>query len=346
MTIIIACTITIALVLMTFSLLSIISIFDNIDGMTQNSLKEKTKNKQYFSYIQFFPVNYSESSIQDKVNIVQLLSNYIEQRIHNAQSTLMISAQDKSVRDNLSAGLISEKFMGIPENADISKRQIAKTILELDDDFGSVYFTTPNGNVYLGEPFSQQMQLQKLNYAEREWYKGVTNLINYKKDYNSSETAAAAGTVKIPSKNIYTSGIFISASIHTPAIAIATPVYKDDGNDDSFDINNDNKDLIGYWVGILNLNDIVKSVKGLMLKDNERVVIFDHNGTIVADSKHDYYENSTELRYFDLDKIGTVLMGEKRVIIENNTNHYSPSLSIYYPAYTGSHYWGIVYIIS
>ena len=59
--------------------------------------------------------------------------------------------------------------------------------------------------------------------------------------------------------------------------------------------NNNYDELIGYWVGILNLKDIIKSIKNLNLKDNERIVIFDQNGTIVTDSKNDYYKNSTEL---------------------------------------------------
>ncbi|HJU59217.1 MAG TPA: hypothetical protein VJ583_05675 [Nitrososphaeraceae archaeon] len=36
------------------------------------------------------------------------------------------------------SNLISEEFMGIPENADTLKREIAKAILELDDNFGSI----------------------------------------------------------------------------------------------------------------------------------------------------------------------------------------------------------------
>jgi hypothetical protein len=86
---------------------------------------------------------------------------------------------------------------------------MAKRILQLDDDFGSVYFTTPKADIYLGEPFSQQKQLQRLNYADREWYKGITNIINNNTGYNLTTAATT---------NIYTSGIFISASIHTPAI--------------------------------------------------------------------------------------------------------------------------------
>ena len=54
------------------------------------------------------------------------MSHYIESRIHNAQSILLISSQDESVRNNSSANLISEEFMGIPENEDILKSEMAK----------------------------------------------------------------------------------------------------------------------------------------------------------------------------------------------------------------------------
>jgi hypothetical protein len=87
--------------------------------------------------------------------------------------------------------------MGIPGNLDLQKRKIAQDILTKDRDFGSVYFTMPNGNVYIGEPFSNQKQLPRLNYADRDWYKGVTAL-----------------------NNNYISSVFVSASIHAPAIAV------------------------------------------------------------------------------------------------------------------------------
>jgi hypothetical protein len=241
------------------------------------------------------------------------LSNYIESRIQNAQSVLLISSQDETVSDNSSANLISEEFMGIPENADILKREMAKRILELDKDFGSIYFATPKADIYLGEPFSQQKQLQRLNYADREWYKGITNFINNNREHNLTITKTT---------NIYTSGIFISASIHTPAISIATPVYKKFDTNYSSNNSNNYEELIGYWVGIINLQDIIKNVKNLNLKDNERIVIFDQNGTIVTDSKNDYYENSTELKYFEyLDKVSNVLNGEKGVKAKNDNNN-------------------------
>ncbi|MGZ5547448.1 MAG: hypothetical protein ACXWFZ_05800 [Nitrososphaeraceae archaeon] len=110
--------------------------------------------------------------------------------------------------------------------------------------------------------------------------------------------------------------------------------------------NNNYDELIGYWVGILNLENIIKSIKNLNLKDNERIVILDQNGTIVTDSKNDYYKNSTELKYFEyLDKMSNVLDGEKGVKVQNNNNNDNlPTLLVYYPIDIGSHYWGVNYM--
>jgi len=126
----------------------------------QYNLENQINNKSPYSSLQFpLSYNYSKNIIQDKINIVHLLSHYIESKIHNAQSILLISSQDESVRNNSSANLINEEFMGIPENADILKREMAKRILQLDDDFGSVYFTTAKADIILKTHF-----LNKSNY--------------------------------------------------------------------------------------------------------------------------------------------------------------------------------------
>ena len=51
--------------------------------------------------------------------------------------------------------------------------------------------------------------------------------------------------------------------------------------------------------------------------------------------------------YFEyLDKVSNVLNGEIGIKVENNNNNDNlPTFIIYYPINTGSHYWGIVYMI-
>ena len=78
------------------------------------------------------------------------------------------------------------------------------------------------------EPYSAQEQLPRLNFADRDWYKGVIKI---------NET--------------YVSSVFFSASSRAPATAIALPVYQDDSN----------IKLMGYWVGIVNIGPLWKTIK-------------------------------------------------------------------------------------
>jgi hypothetical protein len=71
----------------------------------------------------------------------------------------------------------------------------------------------------------------------------------------------------------------MSASIRTPAIAIATPVYALQDNNTS---KTTDKVISGYWVGILDLSSIQESIKNLSLTNNERIIVVDHNGTAIV----------------------------------------------------------------
>ena len=149
----------------------------------------------------------SSSSNQNPVttaaqhNVVKLLSDMVSNRLHDAVNLLEITSKDPIIQNVTFANFITKKYMGIPSNIDMEKRRIAQDILARDKDIRNIYFLIPNADVYFGEPFSYQQQLPKLNYADRDWYKGVT-----------------------ATNSTYISAIFMSASIHAPAIAIATPV--------------------------------------------------------------------------------------------------------------------------
>lgn len=91
--------------------------------------------------------------------------------------------------------------MGIPQDLDLQKRSIARSTLQQDKDIANIFFLTPKGDIYIGEPYSDQQQLPRLNYADRDWYMGVTK-----------------------TNDTYVSAVFLPAAIHVPAIAIAIAV--------------------------------------------------------------------------------------------------------------------------
>jgi hypothetical protein len=99
-------------------------------------------------------------------NIVKLLADMVRNKLHDAVNLLEITSKDPLVQNVSFANFISKKDMGIPANVDLPKRGVAQDILTRDKDFGNVYFLTPTGDVYFGEPFSDQKQLPRLNYAD------------------------------------------------------------------------------------------------------------------------------------------------------------------------------------
>jgi hypothetical protein len=137
----------------------------------------------------------------------------------------------------------------------LDKRNLGKDTLQRNKDLASVFFVLPNGDIYMGEPFNDQQRLPRINFADREWYKGV-----------------------IQSNQTYLSSIFLSASINAPALAIAVPIYSTVS-----ELNNQTGSITlnGYWVGIIDL----RSFESLSLHTKDQFVLIDRNGTELLDTK-------------------------------------------------------------
>jgi hypothetical protein len=263
--------------------------------------------------------------LQSKINMVKLLADMVENRLHQASVLLEITSVDPVVQKTPFAYSISRVYMGIPGNLDLQKRKIAQDILSKDRDFGSIYFTMPNGNIYIGEPFSNQKQLPRLNYADRDWYKGVTAL-----------------------NNTYISYVFVSASIHAPATAIAVPVYNTGAAVEGSNNNNTGSTIIsplsGYWVGILDLRSIDEILKKLNFAQNERILVVDDNGTAIVDS----YGNNIQNKNTTTGIKPLVQMKEFKNILNGNVasrieiNNGIKMFVMYEPFKVGTHRWGII----
>jgi len=266
--------------------------------------------------------------LQSKINMVKLLADMVENRLHGAFVLLEITSVDPVVQKTPFAYSISKVYMGIPGNLDLQKRRIAQDILSKDRDFGSVYFTMPNGNIYIGEPFSNQKQLPRLNYADRDWYKGVTAL-----------------------NNTYIISVFVSASIHAPATVIAVPVYNT-GAAVGGSNNNSNtgsairSPLSGYWVGVLDLRSIDEILKKLNFAQNERILVVDDNGTAIVDSYGNNIQNRNTTTIMAIKPL--LQMKEFKNILNGNVTSRIEIINgiktfvMYEPFKVGTHRWGII----
>ena len=217
----------------------------------------------------------------DKFVILNLFADLLESKIFRAVDILEISSRDETLKEVYFLKNVSSDYNGIHSTLDLDKRNLAKDILQRNTDIASIFFVLPNGDIYLGEPYSDQEQLPRINFADREWYKGV-----------------------VKNNQTYVSSIFMSASINAPAIAIAVPVYSPTGNLDS---QVDSSSLRGYWVGIINLKSLADLLDSLSLANQDQFILIDHNGTEFLDNKKSRigpaysssHENDSSLRSSD-----------------------------------------------
>ena len=247
-------------------------------------------------------LNSTTQDLQDKTNQTKILASIFETRIDKITHLLETTSTYPSVRNISYANLIGTEFMGIPEASDIEKRNTAEYLLKNEPVLGGVYFTLPNGDVYLGEPYSAQKQLPRLNFADRDWYKGVSK---------TNET--------------YISSVFLSASTRAPATAIAVPVYQD----------NSKIKLVGYWVGIINIGPLWKTIKDHFLTADQDLNIVDHEGTEMFNSGKFNYTDIRSAPSFKENGNVTVIDSAAIKILEGDI------IAISYPMRIHSHVWTV-----
>ncbi len=242
--------------------------------------------------------------IVTKINIAKLISSVLEIKFSEKIKTLELEGALPSVQNVPYANYINASIKGIPSNVDLEKRQSAQLILTYDKDFSTVFFAMPNGDIYLLEPYSAQKSLKVQNFAFRDWYKGA-----------------------VASHQIYVSEAYFSQATNNKTIAIAEPIYSNNGT------------LKGLWAGLIDLNSLEKDISNLDLSHNRRIIITDHNAHAIIDT--DLIQNNKNFAtYSSLETVRSALDGKSGSII--NVVNGTKMFSIYVPAKIGSHTWAVV----
>ena len=251
--------------------------------------------------------NSTIQDVRDRTSQTKLLADIFATRIDKITDLLETSSRRSAVRNISYANLVGTEFMGISESSDIDKRNVAKDLMQKDPILGGIYFTLPNGNVYLGEPYSAQVQLPRLNFEDRDWYKGVSKI-----------------------NDTYISSVFISASTHAPATAIALPVYQDDRK----------IMLLGYWVGIINIKPLWEKIKDDYQPVEQELIVIDHEGTEMFNSGKYNYSEIQSIPSFYENGNATTFNGDraKLRLLEGDI------IAISYPIHISSHAWTVTTI--
>ena len=178
---------------------------------------------------------------------------------------------------------------GIPQYADIEKRQLGRSMTSSNNDLYEIFFIMPNGNMYFLEPYSIQKTLSKNNYAFRDYFREA---IKRNDTYlgNGLNTAAASG-------------------IRTAQIAV--PVYSLKYN----------STIAGVWAGSIDFNVLNKELQSLNLTslgDSTRIVYVDSKGQKIADS--DISKSTIPESFSNLTGFKAALSGQTGSTIEKVDN--------------------------
>jgi hypothetical protein len=203
-------------------------------------------------------VYYTEDHIHDLDQMVidrrnfdaQNIAGDVSSLLNNTKNILQGSAYLPQVYNVPYSNSIDTSIHGIPKELDLSKRGIAQEIFNQDSTVETVAFLLPNGDVYMIEPYDQQIHVTSSNFAFRDYYKGPIN-----------------------THQPYLSDVFKSqASGHNVSV-ISVPAFSENGT------------LTGIWLGSMNLAQIGTKLNSEYHEENSLIVILDNNGHIAAQSE-------------------------------------------------------------
>lgn len=241
---------------------------------------------------------------------LKILADGLENKLEDAAALLEITGNLSVIRSIPNSNLLNttlEALHGIPENADIEKRGIAQNILANYNDFAAIAFIMPNGDMYLVEPYSEQVNQTRNNYASRDYFKGA-----------------------IETNDTYIGDIITSASSGLKEMIIAVPVYS-----------SANGSVEGIWAGAIDVGVLNNELQSLNLKEGQRIVYVDSNGTKIADSDKKVASNATE--YFsNLKSFQNAISGTSGFVVEEVKQ--TPMLVSYHPVKALQNTWAVLWI--
>ena len=190
------------------------------------------------------------------LNELENIKNILESKVTKLATALQIASNLPQMLQPPDINLIDSKVNGIPENADIEKRKIAKILLDQFNEFSSIDFLLNNGDIYFDEPFEDQLNRTVTNLSFRDYYQAVEQ-----------------------TKKTYLSDAIISKTTGRNLAVIATPVINKENN------------MTGILLGTINFNNYDKFLQSLNLQNNSRLVLIDKTGVKIGDST----ENETSV---------------------------------------------------
>ena len=234
----------------------------------------------------YYNNNINENNNSSLLNELENIKNILESKVTKLATALQIASSLPQILQPPDINLIDPKVKGIPEDAEIEKRKIAKILMDQFKEFNSILYYFNNGDIYFFEPFQDQLNLTATNFSFRDYYQVVNQ-----------------------TKKTYVSDAIISkATTGTNLAVIATPVINKTNN------------MTGILSGTINFNNYDKFLQTLNLQNNTRLVLVDKNGVKIGDSNENETSVSKESfekkQFSNLTSVKLALEGKSGSIVE------------------------------
>src|SRR5918994_1445991 len=228
--------------------------------------------------------NINENNSSLLINELENIKNILESKVTKLVTALQIASSLSQILQPPDVNLIDPKVNGIPEDADIEKRKIAKILLD-QFEFLSFVFVLNNGDIYFDEPFEDQLNRTVTNLSFRDYYQAVEQ-----------------------TKKTYLSDAIISKTTGRNLAVIATPVINKDNN------------MTGILLGTINFNNYDKFLQSLNLQNKSGLVLIDKTGVKIGDSNENETSVSKESfekkQFSNLTSFKLALEGKSGSIVE------------------------------
>src|SRR6266850_6567716 len=246
-----------------------------------------------------------QSSIIETERIVKVdqLASRIDLIITNAEKILENAAKDENIKSFPQISSIDKRLHGIPESVDKEKRIVIRNILSTYQDFETVGYILPNGDIYFVEPYNLQKTLSVSNVSFRDYHKAV-----------------------MATHDIYVGSIIVSAATNHPVATIAVPIFSK------------NSSMVGMLTSGVDLQTIQKRLQELNSYASERILVVDNNKALVADSAGAGNESSQILR--EIGVIQDALAGKNGTTVESINGQ--KMFLAYHSIRAGQNTWAVV----
>src|ERR671914_583072 len=246
--------------------------------------------------------NTNENNNSPILHELENIKNILESKVTKLATSLQIASSLPQMLQPPDINLIDPKVNGIPEDADIEKRKIAKILLDQFKEFNSILYYFNNGDIYFDEPFQDQLNLTATNFSFRDYYQVVNQ-----------------------TKKTYLSDAILSKATGLNLAVIATPVINKENN------------MTGILLGTINFNNYDKFLHSLNLQNNSRLVLIDKTGVKIGDSNEKETSASKESfekkQFSNLTSFKLALEGKSGSIVEKFDGKESQTTFLPYDLY-------------